>query len=115
MRKKRVRLSFLVVRTQKMLMFFLFGVAGMLGFLHLFLMNQVAMRGYVLSREMETRAREVAILEQLETKIAQYERRRYLSDATKSGGMVFRSGRRNFLVVKPKFTAQSRESSDLEL
>jgi len=104
MYKKRVRLSFLVARTQSFLFWFLAGLALLLGAIYLFLMNRVSMQGYVLSIEME-KSREISSnLEQLDAKIARHETRKYLSDSMYSKDMIVRE-QQNYFVMKPQFTA----------
>ncbi|MDM8539037.1 hypothetical protein QUF70_19980 [Desulfobacterales bacterium HSG17] len=104
-RKKRVRISFLVLRTQRLLLLFLGGLAILFASIYLFLMNRLAMQGYVLTVETEKHLRLAEDIEKVEAQIARYETREYVSESTKTKIMVQREKKR-FVFIKPNYTAK---------
>ncbi len=102
---KRVQLSFLVAKTQKLLFGVLMTLAFLLASAYLFLMNKVSMEGYVLSKEAEHNTELSSELEQLESQIAQRETQEYVAKMSDANAMLVR-GRQNFVVLRPIFTAQ---------
>jgi hypothetical protein len=107
-RKKRVRLSFLVARTQQLLFFFLGGFTVLLAAIYLFLMNRLAMQGYILSMETEKHLNLASELGKVESQIARYETREYVSESAQAKVMVQRE-RQRYLVMKQQLTAQKEE------
>jgi hypothetical protein len=103
--KKRIRLSFLVAETQKLLFWVLVGFALLLFGIYLFWMNRIAMQGYVLTKFSEKNAELSSTIEQLEARIARFETREYVAKRSESVNMVVR-GRQHFVVVKKTLTAQ---------
>ncbi len=105
MHKKRVRLSFLVARTQKMLLIFSLSVIIFLGIFYLFLLTRVATKGYLLSLEIENSQKLDEELEQINTKIAQLETQKFITENTHAKSMVVQQ-QTQYLVFSPKYTAQ---------
>ena len=104
-RKKRVRISFLVLRTQRLLLLILGGFTILLASIYLFLMNRLAMQGYVLTIETEKHLQLSNELGKLDAQIARYETREYVSESTQAKIMVQRETRK-FVVMKNNYTAQ---------
>jgi len=103
--KKRIRLSFLVQKTQKLLFWWLIGCAITLASIYLFQMNHVAMQGYVLTRETQENAELSAKIGQMNAQIARLETREYVLKLSEKEQMVAKN-RGQFLVLKEVFTAQ---------
>jgi len=104
-RTKRIRLSFLARRTQELL-FWVLGICAIsLASVYLFLMNHLSMEGYILTVETEQSKEVGAEMDKIETQVAKYETRKYVAGMTETKNMVIRK-QQNFLVLKPKFTAQ---------
>ena len=102
--KKRIQLSFLVAKTEKLLFWGLVGVALFLFGIYLFWMNPIAMQGYVLTKFAEKNAELSSTIEQLDARAARFETREYVAKRSESVNMVAR-GRQNFVVVKKTLTA----------
>ncbi len=103
--KKRIHLSFLVAKTQKLLFWGLVGFALFLFGIYLFWMNRIAMQGYVLTKFTEKNADLSSTIEQLDARIARFETREYIAKRSEGENMIVR-GRQHFVVVKNVFTAQ---------
>lgn len=103
--KKRIQLSFLVKRTDRLLKVSLYAVIIFLGSFYLFGMNQVAMRGYLLTKEAQKAQEIVKDLESLESLITQLETKDYLVKQSDTSFMVY-NDERQFLVYKERYTAQ---------
>ncbi|MCF7905886.1 hypothetical protein K9L63_01705 [Candidatus Gracilibacteria bacterium] len=103
--KKRIRLSFLVQKTQKLLFWWLSGCAITLASVYLFQMNHVSMQGYVLTRETQENAKLSAKMGQLDAQIARLETREYVLKVSEKEQMIART-REQFIVLKDTFTAQ---------
>ncbi len=85
---KRNRLSTLAAQTQKLLFYFCFTVAIVLGSIHLFVMNYVSMQGYVFTKENEKQIQLAQRINQLDAQIAQIESREYLSKTKHLKAMI---------------------------
>jgi hypothetical protein len=107
--KKRIRLSFLAQRAQKMLFWLLGFVALMLAAVYLFLTNRLAIQGYALSRVIETNVEIVQDVERIEASLARFQTREYIAETTEAKMMVARNSRQ-FVVLKPQATAEFRET-----
>ncbi len=103
--KKRIRLSFLVAKTQKLLFWGLVGFALFLFGVYLFWMNRIAMQGYVLTKFTEKNAELSSTIEQLEATLARFETREYIAKKSAETGMVTK-GRQKFVIVHKTLTAQ---------
>ena len=104
--KKRVRLSFLAARAQKLLFWVLCGIAFALGCMYLFLMNRVAMQGYVLSKVTQQNATLASDHERLEAQIARFQTREYILKMSEKNLMIGQQ-RPGFITVKQNvLTAQ---------
>ena len=104
-RSQRVRLSFLVLRTQRMLLLFLCGVAFLLGTTYLFVLNRVALNGYILTIQTETRAELLTEVEKLDAQIAFRQTQTYLSKSKIANDMILRVQPR-YVVLRQTYTAQ---------
>ncbi len=105
--KKRTRLSFLVLKTQRLLFWWMTGCAITLSSVYLFQMNNVAMQGYVLTRATQENAALSATIGQLDAQIARLETSEYISKLSEKNQMVMRE-RGRFVVLKQTFTAQKQ-------
>jgi len=103
--KKRVRISFLVARTEKFLFWWLSGVALLLACSYLFWLNKVGMQGYVLSKTTEKHFELSSNLEQINAEIARHQAGGYIDKMSKKNAMINRDWQR-FVVIKDTFTAQ---------
>jgi len=103
--KKRIRLSFLVAKTQRMFFTLLYGIAIALACVYLFWLNHLAMQGYILTKITEESFQLTSELEQIDAKIAHFQTREYVTKMSDKNQMVQRRGQR-FVVVKDVFTAQ---------
>jgi hypothetical protein len=102
---KRIRLSFLVARTQKLL-FSLLGITAItLACVHLFLMNNLSMKGYILSKITARNAELTTTIQKLDAQVARFETREYVEKLSDQSPMVHRVENK-FLVMKQTFTAQ---------
>lgn len=103
--KKRIQLSFLVKRTNRLLLFSLSLTVIILAIFHLFGMNQVAMQGYVLTKEIQKKHAIYQELEKIEAQVNQLETKDFITQGSETSFMVY-SSQREFLVYKEKYTAQ---------
>ncbi len=105
MPRRRVRLSFAIAKTWRLLTAFSVLVVLCLGASYLFLLNSVSMKGYRLSKIAEQHMHLLSQEEQLDAKLAHFQTRQYLSDRKQTESMVYRE-KGNFVVIKETFTAQ---------
>jgi len=103
--RRRVRLSFMVAKTRRLMIGFFSVVVLVVGASHLFLLNKVSMKGYRLSKISEEHIHLASLEEQLDARIAHLQTREYLADLEQVEGMAYR-GKGNFVVIKESFTAQ---------
>lgn len=104
-KSKRILLSSLIRRTRNMLTTYLSIIIFILGCLHVFSMNSVAMQGYLLTKEAQ-RSREIAMeLERIDAQITQLETKEFLSKKTEASLMVY-NDQKDFFVYKESYTAQ---------
>ncbi len=104
--QKRIKLSFVVARTHRLLTYSLMLLGCILGSLYLFGMNSVAMKGYVLTKIIQENKTLTSEIEQLDAQISQFETREYLEKSSEDSYMVYHNQQRQFLVLKDVFTAQ---------
>lgn len=106
-RTKRVRLSFLAAKTQKMLFWFLSALVLILSCVYLFWLNHLSMQGYILSHITAEGHDISAEVERLDARIAKLQTREYIAKMSESetSPMVLRQ-RQRFVVVRDVFTAQ---------
>ncbi|MCF7812147.1 hypothetical protein K9M59_00895 [Candidatus Gracilibacteria bacterium] len=102
---KRIRLSFLAARTQKLLFSVLCGFALTLACVQLFLMNNLSMKGYILSKITEEQSQITSELQKLDAQVARFETREYVSRQSEQKTMIVRHYQR-YMVMKDTFTAQ---------
>ena len=104
-KRRRIRLSFMVAKTRRLMIGFFGVVVLLVGASHLFLLNRVSMKGYRLSKISEQHIHLASFEEQLDARIAHLQTREYLADLDQLEVMIYRE-RGNFVVIKEAFTAQ---------
>lgn len=104
-RKKRFHLSLIAEQTRKMLFYFLSFCAISLFILHLFLMNHLSMRGYILTRETKTNQTLILENERLEANIARMQTQTFLTKTDSTKQLVFKE-KQKFVIIPVRFTAQ---------
>ena len=104
--KKRFHLSLIAQQTQRFLLFFLLGIVVILFFIYLFLKNQLAMRGIVLSREMTATITLNREIEQVEARLANIQTNEFLVKSSMVSMLIPKKN--SFFVTIPaiKYTAQ---------
>jgi hypothetical protein len=104
--KKRFHLSLIAQQTQRFLLFFLLGIVVILFFIYLFLMNHLAMRGIVLSREMTATITLNREIEQVEARLANIQTNEFLVKSSMVSMLIPKKN--SFFVTIPaiKYTAQ---------
>lgn len=102
---KRLHLSLVAEQTRKMLFMLLAATSIILFICHLFLMNQLAMRGYILSKESTQNTTLKRELEQSDARVAQLQTHAFVGKSSATKLMVARE-RQNFVVIPSKMTAQ---------
>lgn len=105
-RKKRFHLSHIAEQTRKALFFLLSFCATSLFIMHLFLMNHLSMRGYILTKETQTHQQLVLENEQLDAYIAKLQTQEFLTKTEAKSPLVFKSSQR-FVIIPVRFTAQN--------
>ena len=91
-----------------MLFWLLAGIALLLASVYLFLMNHLAMQGYVLRRETEKSLDIAILLEQLDSQVTRHETHKFLTETLYVKQMTSRE-RRKFVVMRLQtLTAQNR-------
>jgi len=107
---KRVRLSSLAAKTQKMLFVFSGFCVATLGMAYLFATNYAAIRGYALTKETRQELTLRDELESLDAQIAQKSASNYISDASYLREMIVQE-QINYFVLEPQaYTAQLSKS-----
>ncbi len=104
-RKKRFHLSLMVNQTRKMLLIFLGSVAIGLFILQLFLMNNVALRGYALSKLIEQNAQLSQKMEQLDVQLARLQTQEFIAKVKTTKTMVEKNKTQQYVFISNKFTA----------
>lgn len=100
--RKRVLFSFVVARTHKMFVFFLALCAIVLFCLYLFLLNRVALQGYILTKEAERKTDILRQIGTLDSSLARLDTREYLLKKSDAYAAI---SYRWFSFVREKFTA----------
>lgn len=106
-RKKRFHLSLVVNQTRKVLLFLLSSLAIGLFILQLFLMNNLALRGYALSRLIEQNAQLAQTTEQLEVRLAHLQTQEFVSKVNTTKQMVAKNTNQQYVLVPNQFTAST--------
>ena len=102
---KRFHFSLIARRTQKVLVFLLTGFSIALFVLHLLLMNQLSMRGYILSQATNMHHKLAQKNEHLEAEISRLQTQEYIKKiALKESLMVEKKS--NYVFLSANFTAQ---------
>ncbi len=103
--EKRIQLSFLIQKTNTLLTTYLSIITLILGFLYLFGLNTVAMRGYILTQEAYKSQVIAQELERLDSQITALDTKEFLTKKTEASFMVY-NNKKDFLVYKAHYTAQ---------
>lgn len=105
--RKKVRLSLLVYRAQRMYLYLMGTIIVVLGALYLFMLNSVTMSGYVLTQEAREQQELIQAMQELDAFIAQKESREFISESTVAKSMEQRV-ELAYKVVSPIYTAQKK-------
>lgn len=104
-RKKRFHLSLVVNQTRKILLFLLSSLAIGLFILQLFLMNNLALRGYALSQLMEQGTQLAQQTEQLGVQLAHLQTQEFVSKVNTTKQMVAKNTVQQYVFVANQYTA----------
>ena len=104
-RKKRFHLSLVVNQTRKILLIFLGSIAIGLFIFQLFLMNNLALRGYTLSKLVEQNSQLSQQTEQLDVQLARLQTQEFVAKINTTKQMVAKNITQQYVFVSNKFTA----------
>ncbi len=104
-RKKRFHLSLVVNQTRKMLLVFLGSIAIGLFILQLFLMNNIALRGYALSKLVKQNAQLSQSTEQLDVQLARLQTQEFITKINATKQLVEKNITQQYVFISNKFTA----------
>ncbi len=107
---KRYRLSLLARRTQQMLFGLLISLALTLFIAQLFVMNHLAMSGYVLTKELALRSKLTDRHEKLDAAIAKVQTQEFVYKISQKELLVAKNSQR-FVMVPNRYTAQKEARS----
>ena len=107
-RQNRLTLSKLFADTQRWFVYLMGSIIVCLGAFYLFMLNGVAMRGYVLTLEASAQQDLLAEIQILDAVIAKKQAREYLAESPETKVLEARRGS-NYVIVQPTYTAQAEE------
>lgn len=102
---KRTRISFLVQKTNTLLKVYLCIIIALLGSFHLFGLNKMSMKGYVLTKEAQKTQELLKKIDLIDTQITRLETKDFLTRKSMISLMLMPS-QREFLVIKDRYTAK---------
>ncbi len=106
-RKKRFHLSLVAEQTRRMLFFLLVFIGVSLFITQLFLMNNLAMRGYALTLESQRLASLSEQQERLDIQIAKLQTQESVNKPPPRGNFGGQGKNKSFVVVPVRYTAQN--------
>jgi len=103
--KRRPHISFLALKTKKLLFIFVFSLVVLVGTIQLFLSNYLMRQGYTLTVETIQNKTNLETLETLESNIAKYETRKFIIDNKTVKQMPFVNNKK-FIICNNLLTAK---------
>lgn len=108
---RRYRVSFVALRTHRLLVGLLTVLAALVGFCYLFLMNRVASEGYAVTQLMGQHKELSIELERLDARMASIQSSEYVGELSKKKGFVVEESSTAFIrIPAAQYTAQSNEA-----
>lgn len=107
-RKRKITLSKLFENTQRLYVYLVGSVIICLGAFYLFMLNGVAMRGYVLTVEASEQQSLLADIQLLDAVIAKKQAREYLKESKEIKQLIAKESA-NYVPVQATYTAQAQD------